>query len=70
MLNEQTFEKMEKSFVLMVALEKGKFEYYITEPKIFYEQYQEAEQVRDDLIQKKELKAEQIKIQTMWKVST
>lgn len=67
MLSEYTLQRMEQTFVLMVALENGKFEYYVTEPKIFYDHYDEAKLVLDALIQKKELTKEQIKIQTLWK---
>lgn len=67
MLSEYTLQKMEQIFVLIVALENGKFEYYVTEPKIFYDDYEQAKLVQDALIQKKELTKEQIRIQTLWK---
>lgn len=60
-------KKLDRYFVLIVALEAGKFEYYVTEPKIFYDTYQEAEQVQNNLITKKEVTPLQIKIQTLWK---
>ncbi len=68
MISEQMLEKLEQNFVLIVALEDGKFEYYVTEPKIFYDNYREAEQVQNALIEKKELTPSQIKIQSIWKV--
>lgn len=65
---ENVLEKMQQSFVLIVALEGGKFEYYVTEPKIFYDNYDEAKLVLDALVQKKELSPLQIKIQSIWKM--
>ncbi|MDD2987125.1 hypothetical protein [Flavobacterium sp.] len=68
MINQETLEKLEQNFVLIVALEKQVFQYYVTEPKIFYASHQEAKQVRDSLIEKKELTPLQIKILSVWKV--
>lgn len=62
---ELTLQQMEQCFVLLVALENGKFEYYVTEPKIFYDTYNDAKQIQDALINKKELTSSQIKIQTL-----
>jgi hypothetical protein len=66
----ETLLQMERFFILIVSLENHQFEYYITEPKIFYSNYQEAKEVQDSLIEKKELSSRQIKIQTVWKVNT
>jgi hypothetical protein len=68
MIDNQILEKLERCFVLVVALEEGKFDYYVTEPKIFYDNYREAEQIQNALIDKKELTPLQIKIQSIWKV--
>ena len=68
MINQEILEKLEQQFVLIVALEDGRFEFYVTEPKIFYDDYREASKVRMALIEKKELTQEQIKIQSIWKV--
>ena len=66
----QTLLQLEKCYVLIVALENDSFEYYITEPKIFYSSYDDAKKIRDALIERKELKEQQIKIQTIWKVNS
>lgn len=68
MIDKQILEQLERCFVLVVALEEGRFDYYVTEPKIFYDNFREAEQVQNALIEKKELTSLQIKIQSIWKV--
>lgn len=68
MINQETQEKLQQNFVLAVALEEGRFELYVTEPKIFYDDYQEASKVRMALIEKEELTQEQIQIQSIWKL--
>ncbi len=57
-----------KVFVIVVALEKGKFEHYLTEPKIFYETRAEAQHELEQLIQQKEFNKNQLKILILWTI--
>lgn len=61
--------KPQKVFAILVALEGNQFEYYLAEPKIFYDIRAEAQYVVDQVIQSKTFKKQQLKIATLWKIT-
>lgn len=60
--------KLQKVYAIVVALEEGRFDYYLTEPQIFYYSEAEAETVVEQVIQNKKFKQSQIKILPLWKI--
>lgn len=57
-----------KVFAIAVALEQGKFDYYLTEPKTFYPIRAEAQYVLEQLIQQGTFNKQQLKILTLWTI--
>ncbi len=57
-----------KVFAIVIALEEGKFDYYLSEPKTFYEIRAEAVYVMEQLLQERKINKSQIKIVTLWKI--
>jgi len=61
--------KLEKAFVIVVALDFKNFEHYAVEPQVFYNTYEEADIQMRELIQTKQYKKSQLKIQKLWKTT-
>ena len=60
---------LKKQFVILVALKPHKFEYYCTEPQIFYDTHEDAKKIMDKLIETKEFHFSQLKIQKLWLIN-
>ncbi len=68
MENNSQNRSSQKCFVVAVALKKGRYKYYVSEPEIFYNTISEAQKIKDELIENGRFAAEQLKVQTVWKV--
>lgn len=68
MNNEKKENHCIKYYVILVALKRARYRYYITEPEIFFTTLEKAQKVQDDLIKEQKYKPNQLKIQCVWKV--
>ena len=57
---------MKKVFVILVALDFQNFEHYWKEPKVFYENFEEALEQMNHLLHTKQYEETQLKIQKLW----
>jgi hypothetical protein len=68
MNNDNKESNCTKYFVILVALKRGRYRHYITDPEIFFPTLERAQKVQDNLIKKQKYKPNQLKIQIVWKV--
>ncbi len=60
--------KSKKVYVILVALEPDKFEYYYMKPQIYYDSFKEAKTQMQKLIDNKTFHSSQLKIQPLWTI--
>lgn len=59
---------MKPVFIIFVALDGEKFDYYSKEPQIYYSTFQEAEEQKGKMIAQRVFPKAKLKIQKLWLV--
>lgn len=59
---------MRAMYIILVALDGKNFKHYCTEPKTFYESWEEATAEVTKLLNTKKVNKEQLKIHTIWNI--
>lgn len=57
---------MKKVFIILVALESKRFEYYYMDPQIYYDSFEEAYKIQERIILKGSFRRTQLRIQPLW----
>lgn len=64
----QSTLNMKKVFVILVALKSQRFNHVCMEPQMYYESFEEAYKVQEQLLLKGTFKRRQLRIQTLWRI--